>query len=108
MNNNPNFKFLQQFIKEQTAIVIDLEKEYLIEARLGPIVRPHPLSGWLDGCEQPKGLPLLKFSFNFKNYLLHQHPGHQAALDSECNPLFLIPQNLPWKQHNHVPKISLH
>lgn len=37
--SNTNFKFLQQFIKEQTAIVIDLEKEYLIEARLGPIAK---------------------------------------------------------------------
>lgn len=39
MSNNPNFIFLQQFIKEQTAIVIDLGKEYLIEARLGPVAK---------------------------------------------------------------------
>lgn len=37
-------------------------KQYAIEPTLPKAVRPHPRSGWLDGCEQPQGLPLLNFS----------------------------------------------
>ncbi len=43
-----NFKFLQHFIHSQSGIIVQLDKRYLVEARLLPIVREQKLAS-LDG-----------------------------------------------------------
>ena len=40
---------------------LELAIPEIINSDQGCQVRPPPQSGGLDGCEQPKGLPMLKF-----------------------------------------------
>ncbi|MBK7876651.1 MAG: protein-glutamate O-methyltransferase CheR [Planctomycetes bacterium] len=41
----PDFAFLQTFVRERSAIVLDPGKEYLAESRLGPVARSAGLPG---------------------------------------------------------------
>ena len=46
-----HFGFLQQHVYAGSGIVLDTEKQYLLEARLAPILREHRLASLADLCE---------------------------------------------------------
>ena len=45
-----NYKFLQEYVHRQSGIVLEDDKNYLLEARLGPIVREAGLTSLNDLC----------------------------------------------------------
>lgn len=52
-----NYSFLQRFIHQQSGIVIDAGKHYLLESRLVPILRQEGLSSLNDLCALLRSSP---------------------------------------------------
>jgi chemotaxis protein methyltransferase CheR len=50
-----NYRFLQEHIRSQVGIVLEANKHYLFESRLGPIVKQHGLGSINDLCRLLRG-----------------------------------------------------
>lgn len=54
--SNDDYKFLQEFVYRQSGIVLDQDKHYLMDARLGPIIRKAGLGTMANLCSLLRGV----------------------------------------------------
>jgi chemotaxis protein methyltransferase CheR len=45
------YRFLQEFVSSRVGIVLEVDKQYVFESRLAPIVKQHGLGSMNDLCE---------------------------------------------------------